>query len=129
MKQRLSRPVSPNIGIYKAQITWYLSGLNRITGSVLSGGFYIFGFSYLISPLFGWHIESPALVAAFAGLPVVAKVAIKLGVALPFTFHCFNGVRHLFWDTGRGFANQAVIRSGWLVVGLTAVSSLVLAAM
>ena len=110
-------------------MTWYLSGLNRITGSVLSGAFYIFGFSYLVAPLFGWHIESPALVAAFGSLPVLAKVGIKFGVALPFAFHCYNGLRHLVWDTGKGFANQTVIKSGWFVVGLSVVTAVGLAAL
>ena len=128
-KQRLPRPVSHHLGIYRPQITWYLSILNRITGSVLSGGFYIFGFTYLISPLFGWHIESPALVAAFTSLPTVVQVGIKLGVGSFFAFHCFNGVRHLMWDTGRGFGTQSVIRTGWIVVGLSAVATLVMAAM
>ena len=126
-KQRLNRPVSPNIGIYRAQITWYMSGFNRITGSILSGAFYVFGFGYLVAPLFGWHIESPALAAAVGSLPIVAKVALKFGVAFPFTFHSFNGLRHLVWDSGRGFANQTVIRSGWFVVGLSTVSAAVLA--
>lgn len=36
--QRLNRPISPHLGIYKPQITWYGSALTRITGAVLSGG-------------------------------------------------------------------------------------------
>ena len=63
----------------------------------------------------------------FGGLGPVTKFAIKFGVALPFTFHSFNGVRHLVWDTGREFGNVAVMRTGWAVVGLTFVSSGVLA--
>ena len=128
-KQRLNRPVSPHLSIYRPQITWYLSSLNRITGSVLSGGFYVFGFSYLIAPLFGWHLESGALAAAFGSLPVLAKVGLKFGVALPFTFHSFNGVRHLVWDMGRELSNKQVQVTGWTVVGLSVVSSGILAYM
>lgn len=53
---------------------------------------------------------------------------MKFLVALPFTFHSFNGVRHLVWDSGREFANKSVVRTGWAVVGLTLVSSMGLAA-
>ncbi|EZF22984.1 succinate dehydrogenase, cytochrome b556 subunit [Trichophyton rubrum D6] len=126
-KQRLNRPVSPHLSIYRPQITWYLSSLNRITGAILSGGLYIFASAYLVSPLLGWHLESASLAAAFAALPIAAKVAMKFTMALPFTFHCFNGVRHLVWDLGKQLTNQQVITTGWTVVGLTLTSALALA--
>lgn len=125
--QRLNRPVSPHLSIYKPQITWYASIFNRITGSVLSGGLYVFATAYLVAPLFGWHLESASLVAAFGSLSLVSKFALKLGVAFPFTFHCFNGVRHLVWDTGRQLTNKQVITTGWTVVGLSVTSALALA--
>ncbi|KAL8711442.1 MAG: hypothetical protein Q9220_004100 [cf. Caloplaca sp. 1 TL-2023] len=121
--QRLNRPVSPHLTVYQPQIPWVLSALNRITGSVLSGGFYIFGAAYLAAPLFGWHLESSTMAASFGELPMVVKGGLKFLVAVPFTFHSFNGVRHLMWDSGREFANKSVVRSGWVVVGLTVVSS------
>lgn len=127
VEQRKHRPVSPHLSIYRPQITWYLSSLNRITGAVLSGGFYVFGAAYLVSPLFGWHLESASLAAAFASWPVLAKVATKFVVALPFTFHSLNGVRHLVWDTASQFKNQQVIRTGWTVVALSSLSALYLA--
>ena len=64
-----------------------------------------------------------SMAAAFGSLPVAAKVAIKLGVALPFTYHSFNGVRHLMWDVGSGLDNKQVQRTGWAVVGLSVVSA------
>ena len=48
-------------------------------------------------------------------------------MALPFTFHSFNGIRHLVWDVGVGFANKTVMRTGWAVVGLSVASALGLA--
>ncbi|KAL5356655.1 hypothetical protein BJX96DRAFT_143167 [Aspergillus floccosus] len=126
-KQRLNRPVAPHLSIYRPQITWYASGFNRITGVALSGGLYLFATAYLAAPLFGWHLESASLAAAFAALPIAAKVLLKGTVAFPFTFHCMNGVRHLVWDLGRGITNQQVIKSGWTVVGLSALSAIALA--
>jgi len=63
-------------------------------------GVYVFGAAYLVSPLFGWHMDVASLVAAFGALPVAAKVGIKSIVAFPFAFHSINGLRHLVWDTG-----------------------------
>lgn len=128
-QQRLNRPVSPHLAIYQAQITWYLSGLTRITGCTLSGGFYIFGSLYLIAPYIGLHMESAVMAASFAAWPWALKLFTKTLVALPFTFHVFNGVRHLMWDTASMISNKKVQQSGWAVVGLTVVSSLALAFM
>ena len=50
-------------------------------------------------------------------------MAIKFGVALPFTYHALGGVRHLVWDTGRQLSNKGVQRTGWAVVGLSIVSA------
>ncbi|OBT84445.1 hypothetical protein VE02_06444 [Pseudogymnoascus sp. 03VT05] len=126
VEQRRLRPVSPHLGIYRPQITWYASMFNRITGVVLSGTFYLFGIGYLAAPVLGLNLGSASLAAGFAAWPIVAQVATKLFFSVPFTFHFFNGVRHLVWDTGRQFTNKAVIKTGWTVVGLTAASSLYL---
>ncbi|KFZ09669.1 hypothetical protein V502_08567 [Pseudogymnoascus sp. VKM F-4520 (FW-2644)] len=126
VEQRRLRPISPHLGIYRPQITWYASMINRITGVVLSGSFYIFGLGYLAAPLLGLNLGSASLAAGFAAWPIAAKIATKMFFAVPFTFHAFSGVRHLVWDTGRQFTNKAVIRTGWTVVGLSAASSLYL---
>ncbi|KAI9829663.1 MAG: hypothetical protein M1819_006034 [Sarea resinae] len=121
--QRKNRPISPHLTIYRPQVTWYLSGLNRITGSVLGGGLYIFGAAYLVSPLFGWHLESTALAETFGALSTPSQVAIKTVAVFPFAFHSLNGVRHLIWDLGYDFKNKQVQRSGWISLGLSVVAS------
>ncbi|KAJ5388613.1 hypothetical protein N7509_011154 [Penicillium cosmopolitanum] len=126
-KQRLNRPVSPHLAIYKPQIGWIGSSLHRITGVAMSGPLYLWATAYLFSPTLGWHLESASMVAAMGALPVAAKVAIKATLALPFTYHCMNGLRHLTWDLGRGLTNNAIIKSGWTVVGLSVSTALALA--
>lgn len=63
----------------------------------------------------------------FGSLGPVTKGLIKFGVALPFTYHSWNGVRHLVWDSGRQFGNRQVQVEGWAVVGLSVATSAVLA--
>jgi succinate dehydrogenase (ubiquinone) cytochrome b560 subunit len=128
-QQRLNRPVAPHLSIYAAQIPWYLSGLNRITGCTLSGAFYVFGSLYLIAPYVGLNMTSASMAAAFGAWPVALKVMLKGVAAWPFTFHCFNGVRHLIWDTTYMITNKKVIQSGWTVVALSTISALALAVM
>ncbi|RJE27583.1 succinate dehydrogenase cytochrome [Aspergillus sclerotialis] len=128
-QQRLNRPVSPHLSIYEPQITWCGSIANRITGLVLSGSLYLWATSYLASPLLGWHLDSASMAAAFSALPIIAKVALKGTVAFPFTYHSLNGLRHLMWDTGYGFTNEQVAKTGWMVVGLSGACALLLAFM
>jgi succinate dehydrogenase (ubiquinone) cytochrome b560 subunit len=115
------------LSIYRPQITWYASALHRITGSAASGALYAFAAAYLVAPVFGWHLESASIAAAFGALPFAAKFFVKLGLAMPFTYHCINGVRHLIWDTGRFLTNKQVIQTGWTMVGLSTISALALA--
>jgi len=98
--------------------------MNRITGCIASGGLYVFGFAYLVAPAFGWHLESASMAAAFAAWPVALKLMAKFLVAFPFTFHSFNGVRHLLWDSGAMLTNKQVIITGWAVVGVSVATAL-----
>ncbi|KAI7179308.1 hypothetical protein D0869_11428 [Hortaea werneckii] len=125
-QQRLNRPVAPHLAIYKPQITWYSSIIHRITGCLLSGGFYVFGALYLIAPALGWHLESSVLAAGFASWPVVLQFLSKFAVGWTFTFKCFNGMRHLIWDTATMMTNKQVNQSGWFAVGASALSALAL---
>jgi len=38
-----------------------------------------------------------------------------------FFLHLCGGIRHLFWDTGRGFQLRSIYLSGWLVVAASSV--------
>ncbi|KAG5513738.1 hypothetical protein PMAC_000776 [Pneumocystis sp. 'macacae'] len=126
-EQRLRRPNSPHLSIYQPQLTWYMSAFNRITGCFVSGGLYIFAVSYLVSPIFGWHLDSASIASMFHTWPVQAKVLAKFIFAFPFTYHSFNGLRHLYWDTGRGLTLKGVYMTGYIVMGLSTVSALTLA--
>ncbi|KAM6325728.1 succinate dehydrogenase cytochrome b560 subunit, mitochondrial, partial [Alca torda] len=53
----------------------------------------------------------------------------KFALAFPFSYHTWNGVRHLAWDMGKGFKMAQVNQSGVLVLILTLLSSAGLAAM
>ncbi|KAI9483291.1 MAG: succinate dehydrogenase cytochrome b560 subunit [Benjaminiella poitrasii] len=128
-QQRKLRPVSPHLAIYQPQITWYLSGLHRVTGVALGGAFYLGGLAYLALPAFGVTVDTASIISTLAAAPVAAKVVAKTTIAFPFVFHCLNGVRHLVWDATKMLNIKDVYRSGYMVIGGTIVGSLALAFM
>ncbi|EKD00659.1 hypothetical protein A1Q2_05054 [Trichosporon asahii var. asahii CBS 8904] len=100
-QQRMNRPNSPHLEIYQPQLTWYLSGLHRITGVALGGLFYVGALAYCLHPLYP-AIDSTHLINLVHDLPTWVKVTGKTLIAFPLSFHSFNGLRHLMWDTGKG---------------------------
>lgn len=111
VNQRLNRPISPHLGIYKMEQTWFgASAWTRITGCTLSGAAYVYFASYLIAPLAGFHIESASLAATFTTLPFLVKGGVKFALGFPFAFHFINGIKHLIYDFGKGFAKPSIKR-------------------
>ncbi len=111
-----SRPLSPNIQIYRPQLTSVLSIANRITGVVLSLG--ALGLvAWLVAAALG-----PQPYAAVQGALISWPGQIVL-VAFTFAFflHLCGGIRHLVWDTGRGFELRSIYASGWAVVAASIV--------
>ncbi|KAL0579841.1 cytochrome b subunit of succinate dehydrogenase, Sdh3p [Marasmius crinis-equi] len=116
-QQRLKRPSSPHFTIYQPQLTWIGSIFNRVTGGALSALLYGFSLAYLVAP---GTFDSASIIGFVSGLPEGLKYAGKALLALPFTFHAFNGVRHLLWDTGKFMTVKGAYSTGYAVLGATA---------
>ncbi|KAG0299399.1 hypothetical protein BGZ98_010086 [Dissophora globulifera] len=127
VEQRKNRPIAPHLTIYQPQLTWYLSMFHRATGGAVAVGFYAGAIAYAVGPMIGLGFDAASVVSTLATVPVAAKVAGKFIVALPFTYHSFNGIRHLLWDTARGLTLKGVYATGYTVVGLSTVSAVALA--
>ncbi|KAF9362434.1 cytochrome b subunit of succinate dehydrogenase, Sdh3p [Mortierella sp. NVP85] len=127
IEQRKNRPLTPHLTIYQPQLTWYMSMFHRITGGALAVGFYGGAIAYAVGPLVGLGFDTATITSTLATVPVAAKFAGKVLVASPFTFHAFNGIRHLLWDTARGLTLKGVYATGYTVLGLSTVSAVALA--
>ncbi|KAF9938860.1 cytochrome b subunit of succinate dehydrogenase, Sdh3p [Modicella reniformis] len=126
IEQRKNRPLAPHLTIYQPQLTWYMSAFHRFTGGAVAVGFYAGAIAYAVGPLVGLGFDTATITSTLATVPVAAKVAGKFIVAFPFTFHSFNGVRHLLWDTARGLTLKGVYATGYTVLGLSTVSAVAL---
>ncbi|KAG1885012.1 hypothetical protein F4604DRAFT_1729026, partial [Suillus subluteus] len=94
-----------------------------MTGGALSALLYGFSLAYLVAPD---TFDSAHIVEFVAGLPDYVKYTGKVILATPFTFHFWNGLRHLSWDTGKFLSLKASYRAGYAVLGATAVSTVAL---
>jgi succinate dehydrogenase / fumarate reductase cytochrome b subunit len=116
------RPTSPHVWLYRWQIGNTLSILHRITGAALALG--LIALSYWFVSLAG-GADSYAAATRLLGSPI--GLAVLLGWTFSFMFHLLNGVRHLFWDAGKGFERSQRHASGWIAV-LGAIALTLLAA-
>jgi succinate dehydrogenase / fumarate reductase cytochrome b subunit len=105
------RPLSPHLQIYRPQITSVLSILHRITGFALSVGLLLLA-GLIISAAFGQ--QSFDLVRE--QMSTWYGYILLMGWSWAFYYHLCNGIRHLFWDMGKGFELSTVTTSGWAVV-------------
>ncbi|MEL6300223.1 MAG: succinate dehydrogenase, cytochrome b556 subunit [Pseudomonadota bacterium] len=113
-----TRPLSPHLSAYKFRITSTLSILHRMTGVALSAGTLLF-VAWLIAIASGG--ESYDQFGAILG-SIIGKVVIA-GFVYALFYHLSNGIRHLFWDAGKGFEMEQATRSGWAVVIVSAAAT------
>ena len=107
--------------------------LRRFLNVSLQGGDEFGGYVLAILAAFGfsWWIMSIALGGSYAeGAAAVTssvpgRIVLFL-VSLALMYHLFNGIRHLAWDAGFGFRIPQVYASGYTVLALTVVSTVLL---
>ena len=105
---RAERALSPHLQIYSPLINMVMSIIHRITGGAL----------YFGTLLLAWW-----LLAAATGPQQYATVSwflstwigqlILFGYTWALIHHAIGGIRHLIWDTGRGFDLKSVDLMSW----------------
>ena len=106
-----NRPLSPHLQVYRLQLTSVLSITHRGTGVFLAVATLLLVY-WLIALAAG--PQSYATAQAFFGSWF--GQLILLGCTFSLFYHLCNGVRHLFWDIGIGFEIEMAYRSGYAVV-------------
>lgn len=116
-----NRPLSPHLTIYRFAYTMALSIFHRATGVALSTGFVLLVL-WLVSLALGEQAYG-----AWLSLASSWPVKLLFGLLLvAFVYHFCNGIRHLFWDAGKGLERAQARRSAAAVVIAVAVLSLLL---
>jgi succinate dehydrogenase / fumarate reductase cytochrome b subunit len=98
IKAPVERPLSPHLFIYKPTLTMLMSVAHRISGAGL----------YFGTLLLAWWLLAAATGPnAYAGIGSFMSSFLGRVILFGYTWalmhHMLGGIRHLIWDTGRGF--------------------------
>lgn len=105
------RPLSPHISIYRWPITMLLSILHRATGLAMAFGLLVLA-AWLLNAASG-----PESYQQFRQMMASMPGQILLfGWTFAFFLHLGNGIRHLVWDSGRGFERSQANASAWVAI-------------
>ena len=106
--KRVERPLSPHLQIYRPQLTSITSILTRITGNGLIVGV-ILAVWWLLAAA-----TSPAYFAVADGVATSWFGDLVFTVSLwAIWYHYLEGLRHLYFDTGKGLDIPTAEKLGW----------------
>ena len=105
------RPLSPHLSIYRPMLSMMMSIVHRVTGAAL----------YVGTLLIAWWViaaaSGPNPYATFEWVmgSIIGKLVL-FGYTWALLHHMLGGIRHLIWDTGRGFDLASVKSISWMTI-------------
>jgi succinate dehydrogenase / fumarate reductase cytochrome b subunit len=111
-----ARPLSPFLTIFRWPITMATSIVHRMTGVGLAGGILILAW-WLYAAASG--PETYDFFTATVTTPL--GQIVLFGFVWSLAYHTVNGIRHLAWDLGYGFAVRTADVTGILSITLSLV--------
>src|SRR5579875_3984796 len=112
-----ARPMSPHLQVWRWHITMFASIATRMTGSALYVALLI---------IVGWALalaSGPDAYGAYMGLlgsPL--GLIVLFGIAVSIFYHLAAGVRHLGFDSGRGFLPTTANMTAWASIAFAVVA-------
>lgn len=102
---KIDRPLSPHLQIYRLPLTAVLSITHRISGIILSLGLLLFVVCLMAVA------GGPARYALVEGFfdSLIGRIALWAWI-FAFFLHFCHGIRHLIWDTGNGLEKADMTR-------------------
>jgi len=116
MSTKSGRPLSPHLQIYKPMLTMTMSIVHRVTGVIL----------FFATLLLAWWLIAAAAGPAYFDfveglLTSIVGRFILLGCTWALIHHALGGLKHLLWDTGKGYGLETIekLAKGSLVLSIT----------
>ena len=118
---KAARPLSPHLSIYRPIVTMVMSILHRITGVAnLFGMILVMWWLVAVATGEGYYATVNGILGSWVGL------VILFGFSWSLIHHAFGGLRHLVWDTGRGFDEESRTAMAWATIIGSATFTIVL---
>jgi succinate dehydrogenase / fumarate reductase cytochrome b subunit len=117
---KFRRPTSPHLQLYRWTITMATSIVHRMTGIALGVGTLLLTW-WLLAAASGddqFYLVHEFVTSWFGRL-------VLFGFTWALSYHLLNGIRHLAWDTGWGFELKTATATGWIVVVLSVLITLI----
>jgi succinate dehydrogenase / fumarate reductase, cytochrome b subunit len=113
---RGNRPLSPHLQIYRPQLNSAMSIFHRITGIGLAVTAILVVWWFLAAASSRAYFEriDGLLTSWIGGLILLVSLAALW-------YHFCNGIRHLWWDAGKGFEIDQIHKSGLAVLAASGV--------
>lgn len=105
------RPLSPHLQVYSPLINMVMSIVHRITGAAL-----YFGTIILVLWLLAAATGRGNYEMATGLMMTIPGLIVMIGYTWALIHHALGGIRHLIWDTGRGFELGTVNLLSWLTI-------------
>ena len=109
--KRVERPLSPHLQIYRKQLTAVTSILTRITGN---------GLIVAVVLAVWWLLAAATSPEYFALANAVATSwfgdLVFAGSAWAVWYHYLAGLRHLYFDAGKGLDIETAQKLGWGII-------------
>ena len=109
--KRVERPLSPHLQIYRKQLTAVTSILTRITGN---------GLIVAVVLAVWWLLAAATSPEYFAVANAVATSwfgdLVFAGSAWAMWYHYLAGLRHLYFDAGKGLDIATAQKLGWGII-------------
>ena len=111
------RPTSPHIQIYGWNICSLTSILHRMTGVLLFLSVVIVSW-YIVLFTYNYDKEGAVSLCECSWWNIFEYVAggAMIAIIVAISYHASNGIRHLFWDIGKGFKICTAKFTGYLVL-------------
>ncbi|WBU52284.1 succinate dehydrogenase, cytochrome b556 subunit [Paracoccus sp. SCSIO 75233] len=108
---RGNRPLSPHLQVYRLPLTAITSIMNRATGHAMVAGFVLIAFWLLGAAAGGglWDCAN-ALTRSWFGWIVL------VGSCWALWYHFLAGIRHFFFDAGRGLEIETARKSSIAII-------------
>ena len=117
----LNRPLSPHLSIHKKVLTAAFSIFHRFTGICLSLGAVLLSIWVILIALGPSYYSKFQVISSLS----VFKVFLFLWTLTIF-YHLYNGIRYLFWSYGKMMELSIVYRSGYVVIILSILSTVLI---